>query len=348
MDKILEWLEKSIIYSFDNSDSIFENYFKALSLSGELMKPKSIRMEYDRCEVFFDSEFKVLIVDGESVNRPIIGKKEQTEPPVEEPKPEQDFEFDEDMVEDEWATVVYTKIGNGIYANNLIGEPIKIKAYKKVYFKEAYPDFADEEDFVEIEIPTGRNVIFEGVKNKITELTLDKTYVLEYKGTYYFTSIAALKEGIADTGLTLPNKKDDKLKLLILEKSLYLKKKFGLTEEQTEDHEMYPVFKRLTILYCLREIIAYTFIQGEITSNGGDGGVVPTSTNTLTLGKFSTKSGSGSSGGSGSSSGSSDSGFLPDIVANQIAIAEEDVRRSIFIKSDKVYWFKKQGGVSHG
>ncbi|MGL5715864.1 MAG: hypothetical protein ACRCX2_22795 [Paraclostridium sp.] len=331
MDKIQEWLEKSIIYSFDNSDPIFENYFKALTKKGELIKPKRIIMNYDKCEVLFSEEFDIIVISEITFTRPIQSTK------LEEVKLET-FEFEEPEIDDVWPTITYTKLGNSIYANNL-GEETEIEVFKRVFFKEAYPDFADEEEMFNVKIPVGKTKIIDSIKNKITEVTLDKIYVLEYKGNYYFTTITALKEAFADTGLNLPSKSDSKLKELILEKSLYLKKKFGLTEEQTEDHEMYPSFKRLTTLYCLQELVAYSFIQGETSSNGEGG--VPTSNNSLTLGKFSTKSGSGSSG--GGSSGSSDSGFLPDIVANQIAIAEEDVRKSIFIKSDKVYWFKKQG-----
>ncbi|MGL4988289.1 MAG: hypothetical protein ACRC5F_03470 [Cetobacterium sp.] len=277
-----------------------------------------------------------MIINGETINRETKRTEDKHEETV-------SFEFEEPEQEEDCPNMIFTKIGNDIYVNNL-GLETKFTAFKRTFFKEAFPDFADKEELIELLIPAGRTKLVEAEKDRVVEITLDNVYVLEFKGTYYFATISALKEYMIDTGLSLPTKPDGKLKELILEKSLYLKKKFGLTEDETQNHEMYPVFKRLTILYCLKELVAYGFIQGEATSN--DGSVQPTSTNSLTLGKFSTKNGSGSSGSGGS--GSTDSGFLPDIINSQIAVAEDDVRKSIFLKSDKVYWFKKQGGVNNG
>ncbi|MGL6101187.1 MAG: hypothetical protein ACRC0G_16375, partial [Fusobacteriaceae bacterium] len=140
MDKITEWNEKSIIYSFDNSEPIFDDYFKAFSLNGEFIKPKTIIMSYDKCEVSFEEEFNVVVVDKVFFNRPnsdiqeeVLPREEaQVEPPIDE-----DFQLDEGELEDVWATVNYSKIGNSIFANNLIGEPFRIKAFKRVFFKEA-------------------------------------------------------------------------------------------------------------------------------------------------------------------------------------------------------------------
>ncbi|MGL5768175.1 MAG: hypothetical protein ACRCX8_21280, partial [Sarcina sp.] len=233
-------------------------------------------------------------------------------------------------------TIAYTISGNALYADNIGSEEQEVSLEVKTYFKEAYPDFNENEMVTKIKIPIGKSKIFESVKNKITTVEISKElFVLEYKPSFYFTTVKSLKEAFVDTGLKLPTKTDDQYKDKIIEKSLYLKKKFGLTESQTENHEMYPSFKRLTTLYCLQDLVAFTFISGEAESGGGD---TPTSSSSLSLGKFSTKDSSGNS------DSKTSTGFLPEVLAEQISIAEADVRASIFIESDKVYWYKKTGG----
>lgn len=346
MDKILQWLEKSIIYSFSNSEPIFDNYFKALTKLGLVIEPKGITMDYEKCEIHFETEFNAVLINGEVFVRPVGNVKESiidkvnVEKPI-ETKEKTGFEPPDEGVDPPAPIIIYTVIGDTLYANNTGVDPFIDTALIKVFFKEAYPDHAESEEIVDITVPPGKSAIYKCVDNRVVSVMLGNAiYELEYKANYYFTNVKSLKEAFIDTGLKLPNKTDNQYKEKIMEKSLYLKKKFGLTEEETQNHEMFPSFKRLTTLYCLQDLVAFTFIQGEAESGGGD---TPTTSNSLSLGKFSTKDGTGSSGGSGSSS----SGFLPEILADQIAIAEEDVRKSIFLKSDKVYWFKKTGAMTN-
>ncbi|MGL5767910.1 MAG: hypothetical protein ACRCX8_19920, partial [Sarcina sp.] len=76
MDKILEWLEKSIIYSFDNAEPIFDNYFKALNSNGEIIKPYRIEMDYDKCCVIFKETFNAILINGNVFIKPLNVKKE--------------------------------------------------------------------------------------------------------------------------------------------------------------------------------------------------------------------------------------------------------------------------------
>lgn len=336
MDKILQWLEKSIIYSFDNNEPIFDKYFKIITNDGSTISPKNIEMGYDKCTVNFDAPFQAIMINGVVFVRPIdvVEIKSET-------KTIKDvgFTLPEEPEEPIPPIVIYSKVGSVIYAENTGETTIETTANVKHYFKEAYPDFAEYDEDIKLKIPTGKSKILEGSNDKITVVTIDgNTFELEFKPSFYFTTVKALKEAFTDTGLKLPNKTDESYKEKIIEKSTYLKKKFGLTEDETKNHEMYPVFKRLTTLYCLQDLVAFSFIQGETVSGGGD---APVTSDSLSLGKFSTKSSNGSSNGS---SGSSSSGFLPDIIADQISIAEDDVKKSILLKSNKVYWYKKTRG----
>lgn len=336
MDKILEWLEKSIIYSFDNAEPIFDNYFKALNSNGEIIKPYRIEMDYDKCSIIFKETFNAVLINGNVFIKP-LGVKKEKEVDNQNDEIKNSF-FVPEEPNTETPMIVYTISGNSIYADNIGSEEQDVSLEVKTYFKEAYPDFSENDTVIKTKIPVGKNKIFEGVKNKITTVEISKeVFVLEYKPSFYFTTVKALKEAFIDTGLKLPTKTDEQYKDKIIEKSLYLKKKFGLTENQTENHEMYPSFKRLTTLYCLQDLVAFTFISGEAESGGGD---TPTSSSSLSLGKFSTKDSSGNS------DSKSSTGFLPEVLAEQISIAEADVRASIFIESDKVYWYKKTGGMS--
>lgn len=329
MEKI-KWLEKSIVYSFNPKENIFNgSFFKALIL-GKTEDPFEIKMDYESCEVKFHDKFDILILNNETFIRPIeVDVKEI----VNEIKNEEEKIKLDETSEEKNNFVIFEKVGDKLYATALSGEA-EVELNISVYFKEAYPDFADNEYIKTITVKNGKNLVLTGEQNRITEVTINTDkYVLESKPMVYFTSVAALKEFFTDIGLTFPNKTDDSLKEKIKEKSLYLKRKFGLLELQFKDFEMYPVFKRLTNLYCLQDLVSYSFLSTG--DNNGNSTEIQNAALNLSLGKFSTKD--------GDNGAKKETLFLPDVIKQKIYEAEEDLKKSIFIDSEKVYWYKKGG-----
>ncbi|MGL4449601.1 MAG: hypothetical protein ACRCTZ_00245 [Sarcina sp.] len=323
MEKI-KWLKDSIIYTFDPKENIFNNFFNAL-VGNELIEPVEIVMDYASCEVKFKKEFDIVVVDGQNFIRPI--SKDVVEPVKEQIKP---IELPPDIEEPDIPIVVYKVLGGQLIANNY-GQEVSVAIIEREYFKETYPDFAQIESNKTIKLKKGEQVIASFIANKIIEIEIDGIkYKIESRPSLYFTTVQALKEFFDDIQLAKFNKTDEQLKEKIAEKSIYLARRFGLTDDQTKDYQMYPAFKRVTHLYCLQDIISFSFIKND--SNGDSEGMQRVA-NSLSLGKFSTRDGD---------SEKKESFFLPDIIKQKIFEAEEDLRKSIFIKSDAVHW--KKGG----
>lgn len=323
MEKI-KWLKDSIIYTFDPKENIFNNFFNAL-VGTELIAPFEIVMDYSTCEVKFKNEFDIIVVNGQNFIRPIA--QSVVEPVKEEIT---NIELPPDIDEPSIPVVVYKVIGGQLIAKNY-GDEVTIHMIEREYFKETYPDFAQVENNKAVKLKKGEFLIAEYVPNKIVEVEIDATkYKLESRPSLYFTTVQALKEFFDDIKLAKFDKTDEQLKEKIAEKSIYLAKRFGLTDEQTTDYMMYPAFKMVTHLYCLQDIISFSFIKND--ANGDSEGMQRVASS-LALGKFSTRDGD---------SEKKESFFLPDIIKQKIFEAEEDLRKSIFIKSDAVHW--KKGG----
>ena len=115
--------------------------------------------------------------------------------------------------------------------------------------------------------------------------------------------------------LNIPLKPDDELKLLIQENSVKLKRRFGLREMYTENPEYMPIFKKVVNLYCIENLIAISFINGNFISTGEHG-----TNNGMKLSKFSID-GDGGTGGYALST---------DLIKDLIDKAENDLYKSLF------------------
>lgn len=324
MEKI-KWLKDSIIYTFNSKENIFHNFFSAL-VGNELVKPSEIIMDYTSCEVIFKKDFDIVVVNGENFVRPITSDVSLKEIKA----PNESFELPVEPEDPEIPIVVYKVLGGQLIAHNY-GKEVTIDIIEREYFKEAYPDFAETEVNKKITLKKGEQIIASFIANKIVEVEIDGAkYKMESRPSLYFTTVQALKEFFDDIQLAKFNKTDEQLKEKIAEKSIYLARRFGLTDDQTKDYQMYPAFKRVTHLYCLQDVISFSFIKND--SNGDSEGMQRVA-NSLSLGKFSTRDGD---------SEKKESFFLPDIIKQKIFEAEEDLKKSIFIKSDAVHW--KKGG----
>ena len=111
---------------------------------------------------------------------------------------------------------------------------------------------------------------------------------------------------------------------MIQEKSVYLKRRFGLDKTQIEDIEYFPLYKRLVNLYCMSEFLALKFING-VNADVGLG--ASPSTSNLKLGNFATGVGGGANGTVSSS----------DLIKNLIYEAEKELYEALY----------KEPGIAH-
>jgi hypothetical protein len=328
------WLETSIQYYFDENEDIFKKDFFVFINGTNLITDYTIEMTDEYAEVIFDDpSISIVAIDGSVFFR---GMKDEEDEEPEEPKDEDDEDFDFGDFEEEPIPPnhIVLQEENVIFVTNVTEEEIKLPFVIKEYMKETYPDFAQKVIKREIKIkPNKKEILAKSMKGKYVEVELEsKVYTLEFVPSYYFTTVAALKEYIQTTGLIIEEKTDEQLKDKIVEKSTLLKKKFGLLKEHVEDFELYPAYKKLVHLYCIYDFIIYGFINGDVTDTNSSSSV---GDKKITLGKFTAEDDNGFS------NNSNGTNYLPDLIKNKIDIAEEDLKSSIFNKSVS---FSRKGG----
>lgn len=166
------------------------------------------------------------------------------------------------------------------------------------YIKENYPDFIkskiEKNNFVFKE----KVLIQSKSKGHIYLIyTKDKNGTVKIKESdtiplYYFSNVKSLKEDIANLAFEF-YKTDDEYKKLIAEKSTVVKTGYGINSLFLSNLEIYPILKRITNLYCIKDLLAFTYIDGS--SPGEDGLIIkPKGKDDLKLGDFSYSDKSGS------------------------------------------------------
>lgn len=203
---------------------------------------------------------------------------------------------------------------------------IKLEIWK--YTNEVYPDYPFKKikqylklnDKYDLYVCRDeKNVIF------IFKLNIDgKKYEYKYVSDKlcYFSTVENLKAFIKDLNLNITVGSDSEVQKLIQENSVKLKRRFGLTNDQTENPEYFPIFKQVVNLYCIESLISVSFINGNfITSSNEPGNAVNTSS--LRLGKFST----------GEDGGNDGYVLSKDLIKNLIEDAENDLYSSILKRS---------------
>ena len=182
-----------------------------------------------------------------------------------------------------------------------------------------------------------KNVIF------VFKLTIDgKTYKFKHISDKlcYFSNIDNLKKAIKDLNLNINLGADVEIKKLIQENSVKLKRRFGLTIDQTENPEYFPIFKQVVNLYCIESLISVSFINGNFITSSGGSSSAPANTSSLKLGQFST----------GEDGGNDGYVLSTDLIKNLIEDAENDLYSSIFKRSmnkpskklcDNIYGYAK-------
>lgn len=203
---------------------------------------------------------------------------------------------------------------------------IKLEIWK--YTNEVYPDYPYKKikqylklnDKYDLYVCRDeKNVIF------IFKLNIDgKKYEYKYISDKlcYFSTVENLKNFIKDLNLNITVGTNEETQKLIQENSVKLKRRFGLTKDQTENPEYFPIFKQVVNLYCIESLISVSFINGNFITSGNVPGM-QSNTSSLKLGQFST----GEDGGN--------DGYIlsKDLIKTLIEDAENDLYSSILKRS---------------
>ncbi len=242
-------------------------------------------------------------------------KSSEIEPPVEIPPEIPDISINNLKIESK---------KNEIFAiNTSETEIVNLEIEIDEYTREIYPEFPFNTIEKNVNLsPKQKIPIYKLDKGKIAVLNINDnegaSIKLEYENNplYHFSTVKSLKDIIENMKLTVREKTDDEYKMMISEKSTYLKKRFGLTQKETQNIELFPAFKNIVNLYCIRELVALTFIQGDVALISGQS---YNPTTNLTLGKFKTD-------------GENNNGNIFSITAIDAVIKkyETDLEKSIF------------------
>lgn len=319
----IEWKNHNFYYKFEKDENVFDpNFFSFYNGNAKepvRLKPNITILSENELMANgpFNEGFYVIIYNRKYDYEESVISDEENKPVIPEiivpPKPQKEFE-------------IYENDGllfmNKLHQNYLY-EEIKLTIKVEEYTNEVYPDFPFKTYKKEIVLnkycitdilQLQRNVIY-----KISFEINNQKYVQEFKAPIlcYFSNVVDLKKFIKDLRLEIEIGPDDELKKLIQEKSVLLKRKFGLNENYTEDPEYFPVFKKVVNLYCVENLISLSFINGNYISSGLSG-----SGNGLTLSKFKVND----------EGGNSDVILSVEAIKNMIKNAENDLYSSLFKK----------------
>lgn len=326
----IKWKNHKFYYTFDINEPVFNtDYFQFYNgnAKGDIdgnVHYEPLKLDYNIIMVSSNE----LMVEGPFYsgyyvvinNIPYPYFEEETKPEEPEAKPDDKPELKEPsgiykLIEDDNA-FYFDKLPED-YALNYQSVDVVIDEYTN----EVYPDYPFRSKkhtfklnkFHKVEVfKKERNIIYHIYVN-----TESEKYFLKYISNIlcYFSNVESLKSFIKDLELNIPLKPDNELKMLIQEKSVLLKRRFGLREEYTENQEYMPIFKRVVNLYCIEDLIAISFINGNFISTGEHG-----TNNGMKLSKFSID-GDGGTGGYALST---------DLIKNLIDDAETDLYKSLF------------------
>ena len=209
---------------------------------------------------------------------------------------------------------------SNIYALKSTNDEKHITIKIDEYTKEIYPEFPYNVIKKEFDLKNDCTLVHSVKKGTIIIFKIsdgENELRIEYENTplFHYSTVKSLKTKIKDFNLGLTEKDDESYKTLISQKSLYLKRRFGLTEKQTSNIEFFPLYQQLVDLYCILSMISYSFIQGKplIDENGN---IYHNSE--LKLGKF-------------KADGDFDGGsiFAPEAIRKSIRQAEEDLSAAL-------------------
>lgn len=306
------WNPEHIVYNYSKREQYYlKNYFvikqmkkignQTMLISKVLNNLKIINAK----ELMIYGQFNpgdILIADGIEYiyideKKDIVTKSEETETTKENTK--ESSEISELNVIKFDTQYIFNK-DNQIFLSNKFEQNVILDIVIKEYTNEIYPEYPLNVLKKKVEIPINSEVcIYSVPKGIIATMEIidseNNSILVEYENLplYHFSTVKSLKDKIENLKLNLKEKDDDYYKKLITEKSILLKKKFGLTEKEYKNIELFPIFKELVNLYCIQSLISFNFINGDPVN--GEGNHVQMSDN-MTLGKLKLGGGSNNNG----------------------------------------------------
>lgn len=320
----IKWKDHNFYYTFDVNEPVFnEEYFKFYNgnVKGNV-NPEPYLLDYNIKVIssnelmvkgpFFNGYYVVI----NNIPYPYFEEKPEEpkpeEPKDELPKPEGIYS----MIEEDDA-FFFDKL-----PEDFESDYVTVNVQIDEYTNEVYPDYPFRSKKKTFKLNKfHRTEIFKKERNVIYHIYINTEengkYFLKYTSNIlcYFSNVQALKSFIKDLELNIPIKPDEELKLLIQENSVKLKRRFGLREHYTENPEYLPIFKKVVNLYCIENLIAISFINGNFITTGEHG-----TNNGMKLSKFEIDGDSGSNG----------YALSTDLISNLIYKAEEELYKSLF------------------
>lgn len=324
----IKWKDHNFYYTFDINEPVFNtDYFQFYNGNvreevGGGIYSEPVKLDY-KIQVISNNE---LMVKGPFFNGYYVVINNIPYPyfeeTPEEPKPE---EPKEELSKPEG---IYQLLedDNAFYFDKLPEEYeteyLTVKVKIDEYTNEVYPDHPFRSKTHTFKLNKFHKIeVFKKERNVIYHIFIEtedgQKYFLKYISEIlcYFSNVQALKQFIKDLELNIPIKPDEELKLLIQENSVRLKRRFGLREMYTENPEYLPIFKKVVNLYCVENLMAISFVNGNFISTGEHG-----TNNGMKLSKFSID-GDGGTGGYALST---------DLIENLIEKAETELYKSLF------------------
>lgn len=330
MSKVI-WKRDKVIYKLDENENPFVNNFFTFYKNNVLLNEIFIIRVIDETQIEIYGKFSENIVLkanninynfslDEEKNAPAKNISDDTELDLDTFVLDNKFSIEsseEQIIIDNLLNNLTLRLGpSGLSLSDENLLDIKVEQYTN----EIYPDFPYKKYKLKIKDKTH----IDRETNVIYVITiLGKKIIIKEEPRYYWSNIKDLKEFLKDTDLVFNEKTNERLKKMIQEKSVYLKRRFGLDKKQIEDIEYFPLYKRLVNLYCMSEFLALKFINGINADVGSpDGGRA----NNLKLGNFSTGIG-----------GMNNSISSSDLVKNLIFDAEKELYEALL----------KEPGIAH-
>lgn len=326
----IKWKDKNFYYSFEITEPVFnDDYFQFYNGNARDVNNNPVKLEYEIQVIDsntlmvngpFDYGFYVVI---DNVPYPYF---ENEKPDVPETPEIENPEFEEPTgiynLNEEDDKIFFNKLPENYFTDYV---PVNIEIEE--YTNEVYPDYPFRVKKHKFELNKYYNTEILSMKRNVIyriKIYIDKKvkYVEEFKAKIlsYFSTVKGLKTYIEDLQLNIPIKSDEELFKLIQENSVKLKRRFGLKEKYTEDPEYLPIFKEVVNLYCVKDLISISFINGNFITSGEKGTV-----SSLKLSKFSVDGDGGTNG----------YALSTDLIKDLISKAEDDLYQSLY-KEPKV------------
>ena len=242
MSKVI-WKRDKVIYKLDENENPFVNNFFTFYKNNILLNERFIIRVIDEAQIEIYGNFSeniVLKVNNVNYN---FSLDEEKNAPAKNINEVTELDLDTFILDNKFSiesseeqiridnllnrlTLRLGPSGLSLSDENLLD--IKVEQYTN----EIYPDFPYKKYKLKIKDKTH----IDRETNVIYVITiLGKKIIIKEEPRYYWSNIKDLREFLKDTDLVFNEKTNERLKKMIQEKSVYLKRRFGLDKKQIED-----------------------------------------------------------------------------------------------------------------